>query len=57
VGVDEDGRALLAGREENVADLPPTDRVHSIGGLVEEQQIRLVEKGAGEPQSLRHPFE
>ena len=47
--------ALLSGHSsDELADLAHADRVQPVGRLVEDQQLRLAEQGAGDPKPLLH---
>ncbi len=56
VAIDEDGFALRFQTGEDIADFAAADRVYAVGGLVEEDQFRVVDHGLGEAYALGHPF-
>src|SRR6185312_7738890 len=50
---DENGHTPIAGElQEQVPEMIPRHRVHSRGGLIQDQQLRFVNEGDGQGQSL-----
>jgi len=51
----ENGHAVVDQFVQQGPQLAAADRVHAIGGLVEQQHLGTVEQGAGQGQLLVHP--
>src|SRR6202008_4488338 len=56
VRVEEDRRAPGPLLGQDPADLGAPEGIDAIGGLVEDEQLRLTEERGGEPEALPHPF-
>src|SRR4051794_39081978 len=54
VRINENCFALVAEALEDVADVPPTNRIDAIGGFIKQNQIRLGGHGLCQPDSLSH---
>ena len=54
VAADQDRLAHVAQRAQDLAHLHPRPRVEAGGGLVEDQQLRVVDQRVGQAQSLAH---
>jgi hypothetical protein len=54
VRVDKHRRPLAPAVLDDLPDLPPADRVHPVRRLVQENQLRVVEDGLGDPGPLLH---
>jgi hypothetical protein len=52
---DEDGPLPVGEREDQLTYLIDADRVESVGGLVEHEQLRFSEEGGCDAQPLLHP--
>ena len=53
---EEDRRAPRLEAEDQVAELPPPDRVEAAHRLVEHDEARLADERAGHPRPLDHPL-
>ena len=51
----EHGPSLVAERPEELADLLDPGRVEAVGGLVEDQQLGVLEERLGQAEPLAHP--
>ncbi len=51
---DHDRHPLLQHLVEDPPEVPPRDRVHAVGGLVQQQDLRRVDQRAGQAQLLFH---
>ncbi len=56
MAVDENGLALAAEAEEDIADLTAADGVYAVGRLVEEDQVRVVDHRLRQADPLGHAF-
>ena len=56
MGVQEDRPALCRFFLQQVADLPPSDRIDAVRRLVEQEDVGLVHQRGGQAEPLRHPF-
>src|ERR1700752_2160991 len=54
--IEENRRAAIALRADNVANHPATKRIEPRGRLIEEDQLRLVNQRLRQPDALQHPL-
>ena len=55
VGGEQHGSAAVCVAAEQVAHPADTGRVQAVGGLVEDQHLRVADQGGGDAQALTHP--
>src|SRR6266567_8419290 len=55
MATEEDGLALLAQAAQQIAHLDNTERVETVGRLVEDQEVGIGKQRHGHPQALLHP--
>ena len=53
---DQDGLPTPLAVAEDVGELPPGEGIETRGRLVEDQKVRVVQQGLGEPEALAHPL-
>ncbi len=54
MAVEEDGLPFALEAAEDVADLGPAHRIDAVGWFVENEELRVMEHGLGQPEPLRH---
>ncbi len=54
MGGEEDGLAAAAKFDDEVFDLPGADGIEAGGGLVEDEEVGVVDEGLGEPEASLH---